>query len=124
MLDKNSFQFERSDDITIISLGTEFDKLEGDLVQEAEELLLDVVENKDCSHLIIDMQNTRFFGSSFIEALVRIWNRLKLNDQGTLQLCCLQSYCKEILEVTHLDKIWKVSESREDALKHCRSSKV
>ncbi|MBL4883499.1 MAG: STAS domain-containing protein [Planctomycetaceae bacterium] len=124
MLDEESFQVERCKDATIVSLGSEFDLLEGDLVKKAEDKLLEVVEDKDCSHLILDMANTRFFGSSFIESLVRVWNQLKTREHGSLQLCCLQSYCKEILEVTHLDNIWEVSDSREDALKRCTSSKI
>ncbi len=117
-----SFQIERNNDITIVSLGPNYGSIEGQLVSDTEKKLLEVARNEDCSHLILDMQHTRFFGSSFIEALVRVWNEIKLHEHGSLQICSLQTYCKEILEVTHLDKIWEVCDDREQAVKHCQSS--
>ena len=116
-----SFLVECKDDITIVSLGVEYGSIEGELVSDTEKKLLEVAQNKNCSHLILDMQHTRFFGSSFIEALVRVWNEIKLHEHGSLQLCSMQSYCKEILEVTHLDKIWGVCDNLDQAIQHCHS---
>ncbi len=121
MSGNRSFHVEYKDDIAIVCLGTDYGSIEGELVTETEKKLLEVARNENCLHMILDMQHTQFFGSSFLEALVRIWNEIKSREQGTLQLCSMQSYCKEILEVTHLDKIWEVCDDREQAIQHCHS---
>lgn len=122
--DDRSFQVERKNDIAVVLLGSGYGSIEGELVKETETKLLEVVQHENCSHLIIDMSHTRFFGSSFIEALVRVWNELKKHEHGSLQLCSLQKYCKEVLDVTHLDRIWEVCDNCEQAISQCHSSKT
>lgn len=122
--DDRSFQVERKNDIAVVHLGPDYGSIEGELVKETEKKLLDVAQDENCSHLILDMSHTRFFGSSFLEALVRVWNELKKHEHGSLQLCSLQKYCQEILDVTHLDRIWEVCDNCEQAIRQCHSSKT
>ena len=61
----------------------------------------------------------RYFGSSFIEALIRVWNHLNARPGGRMSLCGLTSNCREVVGLTHLDQLWSVFETREEAVRRC-----
>jgi len=64
--------------------------------------------------LVLDLGNVKFFGSSFIELMFRVWKRLKERG-GAMVLCCLHPYCAEVLKVTKLDTLWPSCPTREEA---------
>ena len=67
--------------------------------------------------IVVDLQNVDFFGSSFIETLFRMWNRVKAVEGGRFALCGLQKYCREVLGVTNLDRLWTVYDDVETAVR-------
>ncbi len=64
--------------------------------------------------LLVDLSHTKFFGSSFIEVLFRVWNRVN-QAGGKFAICGLNSYCREVLQITHLDTVWKTFANRLEA---------
>ena len=65
--------------------------------------------------VVIDLSYTKFFGSSFIEVLFRVWNRVN-GAGGKFALAGLTSYCREVLEITHLDKLWPMLPNADEAV--------
>lgn len=63
----------------------------------------------------LDLEHVEFFSSSFIELMFRLWNRLKARG-GRFAMCNMQPYCKEVIEITNLHKLWPICDSREEAL--------
>ncbi|MDZ4687599.1 MAG: STAS domain-containing protein [Planctomycetaceae bacterium] len=66
--------------------------------------------------MLLDMSQTTFFGSGFLETLFRIWKTLQARPDANLSICGLHPYCREVLEITHLDKMWPLYGTREEAL--------
>lgn len=66
--------------------------------------------------LVIDMQHVEFYGSSFIETLFRVWNRIKAHENGAFAIVGLQKYCREILKITNLDSVWAIYDDVETAV--------
>jgi anti-anti-sigma regulatory factor len=62
------------------------------------------------------MAATEFFGSSFIEVLFRVWKRLNTQPHPKFAISGLQEYCREVLEVTHLDSLWPLYATRDEAV--------
>jgi len=112
----DSFESEKNGSLVVFTFGSEFEAIDGSLVNEAEKNLLEAVNDDDCRTLLLDMRNTRFFGSAFIESLIRVWNRLKVRDGSSLRICNLQPYCEEVLTITHLNQIWGIHSTRQDAI--------
>jgi anti-sigma B factor antagonist len=108
---------ERRGDITCIRLGPEFENLDEQALDMIRSQILDAAAAADPPRVIIDLQYTSFFGSSFIEVLFRIWNRVNGIPGGKFGISGLSDYCKEVLEVTHLDKLWNLYPKFEDAVK-------
>jgi len=101
--------------VTIISTGPNYAALELQALEELGEAILSEAANATPPRLVIDMSETRFAGSSFIELLVRAWKRIQ-SRHGMMALCAVQPFCHEVLSVSRLDTIWPIYASRAEAL--------
>jgi anti-sigma B factor antagonist len=108
---------EKHSDVTCIRLGAEFENLDEQLLDMIRQKMLDAAVSADPPRVLIDLQHTKFFGSSFIEVLFRIWNRINGIPGGKFGISGLSEYCLEVLEVTHLDKLWRLYPTFDEAIK-------
>ncbi|MEW4526479.1 STAS domain-containing protein [Maioricimonas sp. JC845] len=106
----------REDDVTVVEFGQDFDSIGEDRIDAVANVLTQVVPDEG-SGVVIDLSHTSFFGSSFIEQLFRLWNRMKKEGQGRFAICGLQPYCREVLEVTNLHHLWILTDTREEAIR-------
>ena len=106
---------ETQDGVTVILLGPEYESLDECLLDELRGTILEVAETADPPKVVLDLSHTKFFGSAFIEIMFRAWKRVTARG-GTFAVSGLTKYCAEIVEVTHLDRLWKVFADRETAV--------
>lgn len=105
------------DGVTVVALaGPEFEILNERTLDQLKDSLLEIAQNAEPPLLVLDLADTQFFGSSFIEILFRVANRLK-NRNGKFAICNLTEYCHEVIQITHLDSLWPVVDSREEAVR-------
>ena len=102
--------------VTIIELGPSYAALDYEAIDDCSEVLLSQSNLADPPRLILDMSETTFIGSSFIELLVRAWKRIKKRD-GMMAFCGLRPFCREVMAVSHLDTIWPIYANRQQALR-------
>jgi len=102
--------------VTVIALGPEFENLDETLLDQVRDALLDVSVTSDPPRVVIDLSHTRFFGSSFIEVLFRLWTRLNARPGGKFAISGLTPYCADVLHITHLDTLWSVYPDRAAAI--------
>lgn len=116
MSDPSNPNIEKAGSVTIVTLGEEYDSLHGELLEKATSILLETAQNAAPPIVVLDLSNTKFFGSAFIEVLVRVWNVLEERGEGQFAVCGLNPHCAEVIEVTHLNEVWKVFPDREAAI--------
>jgi anti-anti-sigma factor len=103
--------------ITVIELGTGYESVdERALDSGLRTSLLQSAEAADPPVVLLDLSHTTFFGSSFIEILFRLWNRLNSRPGGNFAICGLTTYCLEVLRITHLDTLWRLYATRDEAI--------
>ena len=107
----------RVGNVTIVVFGSEVKHLDESNVAEIGRKLLQVAEGLTIPILVLDMHSTEFFGSSFIESLFRVWKKLNASPNAKFGIAGLQPYCREVLEVTHLDQLWPLFDTQEAACK-------
>ena len=112
----------KENDVTVITLGQEFENLDEPSLEEIRGVILDASKDADPPLVVLDLSHVKFFGSSFIEVLFRIWNRANAQDGGKFGICGLTPYCKEVLEITHLDELWGIYETRAEAIQDIASN--
>jgi anti-anti-sigma factor len=107
---------EKHNDVTCIILGPAFENLDEQILDAIRQTMLDEAEKADPPRVVVDLTHTKFFGSSFIEVLFRIWNHVNGSPGGKFALAGLTDYCVEVLTVTHLDKLWTVYQTCDEAV--------
>lgn len=110
----------REDGVTVVSLGPEYENLNDTELDELKGALLNAATQAEPPVVVLDLSNLKFFGSAFIEALFRAWNQLNARPGGRMSLCGLSDYSREVVEITHLDQLWNVFETREEAVRALR----
>lgn len=101
--------------VQVLTIGSEKFSIEEANLEEISQKLLDHVVSVP-PKIIIDMRHVNFFGSSYIETLFRIWNRIK-EANGQFGIANLEEYCQEILKVTNLDTVWGIYPDLDTAVK-------
>lgn len=89
------------------------------VMRELDQVLNDL-HSSNCRQLIIDFQQTPYFGSSLLEALRLMWNAIH-KEQGQMVLCNLSEVGREIMEVSKFDHIWPIVADRGAALSQMRN---
>jgi anti-sigma B factor antagonist len=112
-------QITNLDQATVIALGPDFKNITEEIVGSASHILLSAAANEK-PNLVLDFTHVEFFGSSFIEVLFRVWKRLQQRG-GSFALANVSTYCQEVLRTTHLDSLWPVCPTVEDAAKKLQS---
>lgn len=108
-------QILKEHDVTIVAFGPDGARITEDCIPEMLQSLLDAVQGPQPT-VLFDLSHVAFFGSSFIEVLFRVWNRVQ-QGQGRFALCSLTPNCAEVIEVTNLDRLWPKYPTRDAALK-------
>ena len=76
---------------------------------------LDQYERSEAQHLIVDLHNAEFLGSSTIGWLLQL-RRLVALRQGKMGLCGVSPTAREVLDITRLAGHWPIYTSREEAI--------
>jgi anti-sigma B factor antagonist len=109
------FQVKRHGDVAVIVPSPEVEQLPDNLVQPAADLVLAPLREDPPSHLIVDLEGVRYFGSAFITFLLRC--HLLIKKRGSeLVLAGVNPRIRELLRTTALDTLWALYESRQEAL--------
>lgn len=103
-------------DVTVVVFGFEQRQLDESGLERIGRQLIEVAEAAEPPLVVLDMAVTEFFGSSFIESLFRVWKKLNPKPGAKFAISGLQPYCKEVLEVTHLDRLWPLPANRAAAV--------
>ena len=106
----------KSGDVTIVVFGPQQRQLDEVGLDALSRQLVEIAESANPPVMILDMAITEFFGSSFIEILFRIWKKLNTKPNAKFAISGLQPYCREVLEITHLDRLWPMYATRQEAL--------
>jgi len=112
----------REQGVTVIALGPEYEHLDDTELENLKGVLLNTALEADHPLVVLDLSRLGYFGSSFIEALISVWNHLNARPGGRLSLSGLTANCREVIRITHLDQLWSVFETREEAVRSLRKA--
>jgi anti-anti-sigma factor len=108
-------QIERQRDVTVVQFGTLYDSLDEEIIDEIGVVLFREAKTADPPLIVLDLSNTKFFGSHFIEVLIRAWKLLKKRG-GTLVLCSMSPFCTNVLKTAKLTSLWDHYDTCEEAV--------
>jgi anti-anti-sigma factor len=116
MTTKRAPEIVKDHNVTVVALGPAYENLDEHALDDLTDLLVETATTVDPPLVVLDLSHTKFFGSAFIEVLFRTWNRLNSRSGGRFAICGLTPYCAEVIEVTHLDRLWDIFATRQQAV--------
>ena len=102
-----------SDNAYVISLAGEVDLY---TAPEFKQQLLEVI-TQGAKQVVVDFTNTTFIDSTTLGVLVGGIKRLRTND-GELSLVCSDRNITKIFEITGLDRVFSIYDTREQAIEN------
>ncbi|HZD05753.1 MAG TPA: STAS domain-containing protein [Longimicrobiales bacterium] len=106
-----SFQVSKQDDVTVVSV-------EGQLIvgnrQELKQKILEELENGD-RKFVIDFSDTGYIDSSGLGVLVSLSKKIR-EQGGELRLASLNEDLRTLFELTKLDTLFRIADTRSEAL--------
>ena len=116
MVDNNRISVEQHGLTCVVHVGPEYTNLDDQSLQGFQDRLLECSDLPDTANLVVDLSHTDFFGTSFLEVLFRVWNRIQRKG-GNFALSGLKPYPKEVIRVSKLDKLWRLCPNVEAGIK-------
>ena len=109
------FQVKRHGDLAVIIPSPEIEQLPENLIQPAASLVLAPLREDPPQSLIIDLSGVRYFGSAFIQFLLRC--HLLVKQRGSeLVLAGVNPRIRELLRTTALDTLWALYDTPQEAI--------
>lgn len=110
----------QQDGVTVIRYRPSVSTITEDIIGVSREPVLQAADTP-AARVVVDLSGVEFFSSSFIDLLFQLWRKLNANG-GRFALCHLHDYCREILQVTNLDKIWTIRDTLDQAIANVNGS--
>jgi anti-sigma B factor antagonist len=107
------------DDVYVIALTGEIDLY---TAPEFKQQLLDVIE-KGGQQVVVDLTDTTFIDSTTLGVLVGGVKRLRPNG-GQLSIVCSDRNITKIFEITGLNRVFPIHETRSEALDSVRTAEA
>ncbi|HMP03097.1 MAG TPA: STAS domain-containing protein [Gemmatales bacterium] len=108
-------QIKRQGELAIIEPTNEVESMEWELIEQAAEIVLQPLKREPAAGVIVDLAQVSYFGSVFLSLLLRC-HKLVKQQGGEMVLCGVSPRARELLEVTALDTIWAIYDTREEAV--------
>jgi anti-anti-sigma factor len=109
------FEIEQEDDTIIVVPAVDLRETGYQRVEERARRILDLLNGTGIKHVVMDFHKADCYGSTALGYLVRLWKWVRRRD-GRMAFCNVPAHGKEILQVTHLDRLWPICSSRIEAL--------
>ena len=108
------FEIEREGATIIVIPAVNLRELD-DVASNAREAI-DALSDLLIKNLVMDFHKTDYFGSSALALFIRFW-KIVADRNGHMAFCNLSDHQREVLQITRLDTLWPICESRAKAMK-------
>jgi anti-anti-sigma factor len=109
------FQIERQSSTLIVTPHANLGECDFDRIETDATVVMQMLEASDVKNVVIDFDDTEYFGSTALSFFIKIWKRVKEHG-GHMAFCNLSPIERETLALTHLDHLWSVCDSRAEAM--------
>ena len=108
--------YKNVDGVAVVNFLETVSMFDGDKVREVGNELLDLIDSKKYTKLLLNMSNARFVSSAMLAHLVKLLRRVQ-EVKGKIRLCCLRPVIMDAFKVSNFDKIFEIYADEAAALK-------
>jgi anti-anti-sigma factor len=115
-----TFEVDREGQTLIVTPRTDLRELDYLEIEAGARDVLHLLANGTIKNVVMDFSKTDYYGSTALGFFVKLWKRVRDRD-GRMAFCSVSDHEREILQVTHLDGLWPICASREEAIQAVQS---
>lgn len=119
-VNRHLFRVELNEQILILSPTSNLSELEFTELEEATQQVLQELDRLDSRKLIFDFAGTDYYGSTALGFFIKLWKRLQ-SLHGQMVFCNVSAHERDVLKLTHLDNLWTICSTRDEAFQHLQS---
>ncbi|REJ79606.1 MAG: anti-sigma factor antagonist [Planctomycetota bacterium] len=112
---RDDFELEWHGDAVVVTPAGSVETMSWDVVEQAADLVLAPLGQRSAPLVVVDLSRVSYFGSVFLALLLRC-HKLVRQKGGELVLCGASKLARELLQITNLDTLWAIYDTREEAL--------
>lgn len=112
---QDDFELEWHGDAVVVVPASNVENMSWDVVENAADLVLAPLARQKVPLVVVDLSRVSYFGSVFLALLLRC-HKLVRQKGGELVLCGASDLARELLQITNLDTLWAIYDSRDEAL--------
>lgn len=111
----DDFRIEWHGNAVVVIPAENVESLRWELMEQAAEVVMAPLGKLEIPMIIFDLSEVKFFGSVFLSLLLRCHKYVK-SLGGELVICGASPMARELLNVTALDTLWAIYDTRQEAL--------
>ncbi len=112
---RNDCRLEWHGDAVVVIPASNIESMRWDVVENAAELVMAPLNEQKLPLVVFDLSEVSYFGSVFLALLLRC-HKLVRQKGGELVLCGASRLARELLQITNLDTLWAIYDTRDQAL--------
>ena len=116
MTDYQYITYKNVDGVAVVNFLETVSMFEGDKVKGVSDELIDLVESKGFTKVLLNLSNAHFVSSAMLAHLVKL-HRKAQQVKGKIRLCCLRPVIQDAFKVSNFDKIFEIFPDEAAALK-------
>jgi anti-sigma B factor antagonist len=112
----NTFEIEQQGETAIVTPLTNLRELAYLQIEADMSDLLEHLTRTKVKNVVIDFQETDYFGTTALGWFVKLWKHLKARN-GLVAFCSISEHEREVLRITKLDSLWPIYSSKDEAVR-------
>jgi len=108
--------YKNVDGVAVVSFRETVSMFESDKVEGVGKELIDLIQAKRYTKLLLNLSNAHFVSSSMLAHLVKVLRKVQ-EVKGGVRLCCLRPPVMDAFKVSSFDKIFQIFADEASALK-------
>lgn len=109
------FEFEYGEQTLVVKPHGQLTSLAETMEHDQLSGFIKTIQRAGFKNVLIDFSETQAVGSSLLGALAEISHLVRENE-GRMALCDVDENDRHVLEVSHLNQLWKIYDTRAAAL--------
>jgi anti-anti-sigma factor len=108
--------YKNVDGVAVVNFMETVSMFESDKVKGVSDELIDLLDSKRYTKILLNLSNAHFVSSAMLAHLVKLHRKLS-EAKGKLRLCCLRPVIVDAFKVSNFDKIFEIFADENAALK-------
>jgi anti-anti-sigma factor len=116
MIDYQYITYKNVDGVAVVNFLETVSMFEGDKVKGVSDELIDLVESKRFTKMLLNLSNAHFVSSAMLAHMVKLHRKIQ-EAKGKVRLCCLRPVIQDAFKVSNFDKIFEIFPDEAAALR-------